>query len=649
MPVRHSFFVKNEMELVVYFVMRYNAFMMTKRRKQNSNSINYTRNIGMLILFVLVALFCNGCQNMAPYDMEDYQLEYDKSLYQFGGQLEEMPNLVAVTSYGESEILLYEEWREEQQLHKKIWLFSYLTGEKKLCSEFIQSENTHYQATSDRFEVLHSKPFVLMDTYANKMYIYNEELSDYSTVKFRQKEQILEPCGNSDAFYFMDTRTCKVYKNSLREFENNCREIDYETLCEESELLYKPDYNMSYASVRAMSEDGKKLCLNAQSMIDQKQYDYIYDMETRCYEEIYERLDEYGDIWNSWDYDYGFREIKPSAYPRYSFADYKTGIEYIVKIEPEIVYSHVEIARETLDTSDRMLFYVVDEDQEQIVDVLLWDYQKAEPRTLYKHIEKKPVDFPREIDYGELTRKAEALEEKYAVNIIMGENVVCEFEAYDYLHMTEREQIKNALSEIERAFEIFPDGMCKEMVSEQALGFNIYLCGNLMSKSEENISEAGAFFTHTNGYYHLALNLSSGSVEANFVHEMTHAIDKFFETIGVLEELNQEWSKCNPEGFDYLYSYFEYEDKIENTYADTFEHIDEVYFCDTYSKTFPTEDRSRVFEWFGTSCYEEDPVLESEALKKKAKLLLRYCEKHMECFRMDEEYGLKHRAKELGI
>ena len=54
-------------------------------------------------------------------------------------------------------------------------------------------------------------------------------------------------------------------------------------------------------------------------------------------------------------------------------------------------------------------------------------------------------------------------------------------------------------------------------------------------------------------------------------------------------------------------------------------NLDDIYFIDTYSRTFPGEDRSRVFEFFGSESCKEDWLLESEPLRRKARVLLDYC------------------------
>ncbi|MBE5882687.1 MAG: hypothetical protein E7289_10360 [Lachnospiraceae bacterium] len=615
---------------------------------------NIIKKVSLLVLFTVCIAFCTGCKNIIPYSVEQQRTEYDASLYSFANQLSDLENIVCAMRYDEDEILLYEELLEDNLLHKKVWLFSYLTGEKKLCSEHTVTVKRNYQVTNERFCVYSSNPLVMMDTYADEIYIYTDDLSACSTIDMERKETGLEAYACESGLFFMDTFTYKVYHNTLEEFRAEPKEMSFKAFCNASKTVLEPDINMTSCTLVTASDDGKMLRLYAQSLIDKEYYYFDYDIEKGEYAEVYDLSEDGGYLWQSWDYAQHVRKVIPSAVPRFAYADSVAKKEYSCKIEAENVYSYV-VFDETYplgknDLQPEMpLFCVVDEKEERIVDVLLWDYQNAESDKLSECIEKLPSPYPKEIDYDQLTAKAERLEEQYGINIVMGENVVCDFDAYDYRQVTDEERMNLALEELETALGVFPEGMCAEMTEDYALGFNIYFCGSFTPKNDDNISDAGAFFIYDNGYYNLALNIMQDNTEANVVHEMTHALDVYFGFVEVLDNLDEDWAACNPEEFEYLHSYFDYEEEYEYTYYDVYDSIDDIYFCDTYAKTFPGEDRSRVFEYFGASLYDGDAILESVSLQKKAGLLLDYCEEHLACFREDEEYGLKMKAEEFGF
>ncbi len=604
----------------------------------------------LFICLIISAFLCSGCEKIATgaYDIEDYQMQEDKSLYSFSGQLSDMEHVVAAAMYGENDILLYEELLEGNRLNKKIWSFSYLTGEKKILSNLMSEVQSDYVSSPDRFEILSTKPFVLMDIYDGQLIVYTDDFSGISTMNF---EEYPTPNGifvRDGKLFIMDFYTNKIYEKSLDECRNTEVHTSYKDFLEEAVCVFQPDYNLGNCNLDDVSSDGTLLRIYAECQQENEYYFYTYNIQTQEFEEKYRFEHQKNILWSSWDYGKEFEMILPSAVDRFRFTDYEKGKAYETKIEPQIIYSYVQWDDNMNEEQEKLLLYVVDENSESITELFLWDYAKGEGEYADRRAERIVAEIPREITYEYLTEKSQELEEKYGMNIIMGENVTCDFEAYEYEQVVDEDRMSYALDELEKAMEAFPDGMCEEMSEEYALGFNVYLCGKFSPKNDENISDAGAFFVFDNGYYNLAMDINLDNLEPNLIHEMTHAIDNYFESCGALEALERDWQECNPEGFVYLESYFDYEGESEYTFYDDFEDINEVYFADEYAKTFQTEDRSRVFENFGSEYNEGGWLLESRPLRRKARLLLDYCTEYLECFSTDEEYGLKEKAEELG-
>ncbi len=580
------------------------------------------------------------------YDMINYRTQ-EANLYNFTEQLADMEHVVMTVLYGNDSILMYE-LTDGNEPRKKVWLFSYLTGEKKLCSDLSAEAEKEYFVSPDRFLVLSAKPFVFLDVYMGKICIYTDDFSGYSTMSFEEYPTPLGMFVREGGFYFMDFHTCKGYRHELGEYRNTAKQMNYITFREESQIVFVPASHMGSSSLDCVSEDGSCLRIYAECLRDNKPYYYIYNIQTQTFEEMYRFEDDGDTLWNSWNYEKSLSSIEPSSEQRYKMTDYEDGKVYETKIEPELIYCYVDYDPNLSAEQNKVLFFAVDVSGVKISELFLWDYANAKSETADRQPEKIYSEIPQEIDYADVTDKAEFLEEKYGINIIMGENVTVDFDAYAYEQVTDEQRIYYALERLELAMNTFPDGMCAEMAADYALGFNVYLCGTITAKYDEIISEAGAFFIFDNGYYNLVMNIKLDNLESNLIHEMTHAIDSYFISCGAAAQLVEDWQACNPEGFEYIYSYFDYEGEFEYTYFDDFEDINEVYFCDMYAKTFPTEDRSRIFEYFGSEYYEGDLALESQPLRKKARLLLDYCTEYMECFTEDEEYGLKINAEELG-
>ena len=605
----------------------------------------------LAVLGCILILVSNvGCNRIAEekYKIQNYRTEADVSLYNVSPQFSEMENVVVTAMYKEDQILICQDLEDEGDVYRKIWLFSYLTGEKELCSNLKVSAGTDYQASAYRFSVLGTVPFVLCDRYESKIYIYKDDFSAYSTISL---EEYAMPSGmfvRSSGFYFMDFDTCKVYRHEMTEFSDTEKEMDYKTFRETAQLIFTPDVQATSFQLEDVSADGNCLRFFAENLRDNEYYYYLYHVPDKEYKELYQ-LDYNASVcWSSWDGSKYLNEVVPSAVSRYEWIDYTESFRYTTKVEPQVVYSMVQCDTNIMDGQKYILFYVVDETTELITELFLWEYAKAESEVADVAPVKEYGELPVEIDYADLTDKAEVIEEKYNVNIVMGENVTCDFDAYEYEQVSDETMIADALEQLELALDAFPDGMCTELALDYASGFNIYLCGTFVPKDSENISDAGAFYTFENGCYNLAVDVTLGNTEANVIHEMTHAIDDYFFFCGASEQLEKDWSACNPNGFAYLNSYFGYEELSEYTCWDDYESVHDIYFVDAYSCTFPGEDRSRVFEYFGSETYKEDWLLDSEPLRRKAGVLLDYCSKYLECFRTDKIYGIKTKSEEVG-
>jgi hypothetical protein len=100
--------------------------------------------------------------------------------------------------------------------------------------------------------------------------------------------------------------------------------------------------------------------------------------------------------------------------------------------------------------------------------------------------------------------------------------------------------------------------------------------------------EHGAHFWH-NGSSYLVLMMND-QMERSFYHELFHAMDSYILTE---TKVYDDWEQLNPSGFAYDYSY------ITNEYRDPQNHLESQTraFIDTYSMSYPKEDRARIMEY----------------------------------------------------
>lgn len=141
----------------------------------------------------------------------------------------------------------------------------------------------------------------------------------------------------------------------------------------------------------------------------------------------------------------------------------------------------------------------------------------------------------------------------------------------------------------------------------------------------------------------IAMDLSYANIlERHLSHELMHAIDN---KISALVQQGKSsgfelWSAMLPEGFEYTY---QYRDENGNT-IDSFNSPEytssdpdsagdknKIYFVDGYSKTYPTEDRARIFESLFISKNSLSSMFESKNLMIKAQYLCAVIRESFEC------------------
>ena len=212
-----------------------------------------------------------------------------------------------------------------------------------------------------------------------------------------------------------------------------------------------------------------------------------------------------------------------------------------------------------------------------------------------------PCDAPSPVDYGELSREAQRLEEQYGVRILMGENIPTEFTDYTAETVTDPSIMEGSLAVLGNVLSLYPEGFFEQLCGDYYRGVALYLTGEMTPlNADSNISNASAFATESNGLMQIAFDLYDDLEPSTVIHELTHAADYRFLGEGLFSEEN--WNAMNPDGFSYYYSYidengesYEYSGSTDYT-AEGGVPSEEVYFIDPYSKTFPMEDRARLME-----------------------------------------------------
>lgn len=221
---------------------------------------------------------------------------------------------------------------------------------------------------------------------------------------------------------------------------------------------------------------------------------------------------------------------------------------------------------------------------------------------------------------------ADALEEKWDISIYFGEDVTAQM-PYDYnaTILRDQELIAEKLRELSDILDSYPEGFFSELPYGDYDHFEINLCAGLSPTGGDGINTAIAI-SNTRGSVLMTVFdvANTDTFEQTFAHELLHLMERRIDQLD--PSLLADWSSLTPGG-DSAY-YFSYHDEHGNEMVDGNNtwygerDPEQMYFVDAYSKSFPAEDRARIFEYLVK--YEgEPPFLDSPVLRTKA---ARLCE-----------------------
>jgi len=188
--------------------------------------------------------------------------------------------------------------------------------------------------------------------------------------------------------------------------------------------------------------------------------------------------------------------------------------------------------------------------------------------------------------------RAQQLNERYGVQILVGMDAVA-VEPWDYELYPEYQvpAIQMMLDEMERILAVYPDGFFQTL-SQQSNQHPVKIC---LVRSLTGSPESGSldsahgiqFWYEDDVYIAIAVG---DMLRQTFCHEIFHVIETC-----VLSHSNayDNWDDLNPEGFAYDYDY------IANLNRDGAQYLqaENRAFIDTYSMSYPKEDRARIMEY----------------------------------------------------
>ena len=217
---------------------------------------------------------------------------------------------------------------------------------------------------------------------------------------------------------------------------------------------------------------------------------------------------------------------------------------------------------------------------------------------------------------------AEEISSRHGVEIRIWEDAVA-VQPWDY-HLTEEYLIpilSGQLKALDDRLAHFPEGMLSTL-SDSFGGLTICLVRQLRGNGGSTLEDASGLQFWVEDHAYIALS-TIHSTEGSLYHELCHVMDtRVFSHSNAYDQ----WEELNPSGFAYDYDYETNAKRIAGEYLRDAERC----FIDTYSMSFPKEDRARILEYAMTEGNEH--YFQSKTMQNKLRQL---------CIGLREAFGLK--------
>lgn len=248
-------------------------------------------------------------------------------------------------------------------------------------------------------------------------------------------------------------------------------------------------------------------------------------------------------------------------------------------------------------TSDGSIWFLVPGDENQII--FRWDPAASPVQDGASYLRPR---FTRENpDYDGLAAcmlYARELSETYGIEILVYKDAAAN-EPWDY-HLEYEYQanvLQRELEALDARLAVFPDGFLKTLRSKFT-GLKICIVRSTVGSPESGSLEAVNGIQFMDGFDAYIVLSTDHNTEYTLYHELSHLM----ETVVLTQSTAYDrWDLLNPEGFSYDNDY------QANLRRDGSRWLQSgrEYFIDTYSMSYPKEDRARLLEYAMTAGHEE--------------------------------------------
>ncbi|MBO4862764.1 MAG: hypothetical protein J5517_00210 [Eubacterium sp.] len=329
---------------------------------------------------------------------------------------------------------------------------------------------------------------------------------------------------------------------------------------------------------------------------------------------------------DGWQYKIEYKE--DDVPDTIALTNVRSGQSRKIKLDEKIQgHGYIDLTQGAL--SDNGLLFGVAEFESNPHEIFIWDYSKTDLEKT-KINAKVPYEI-KKISVYDLREKADEIDEKYGVTIKYGDDIRTYTAGYRFKTYNNKGAIMQAMNVLDESFSIYPEGFFETLEEKFEEPICFTLTGTQIPRSKkDSISSSAGLQSNEDGAIVIYLDIDTSYLtRTTVVHEISHVIDQRLIVDGFMDE--DTWSSLNPPDFDYYYTYVsdEGEDyswgdsEDSNKYTTMYENAwqenyKDSYYIDSYAKTFPTEDRARLFEYLiGSDDDYYDDCFKSEHIQEK--------------------------------
>lgn len=224
-------------------------------------------------------------------------------------------------------------------------------------------------------------------------------------------------------------------------------------------------------------------------------------------------------------------------------------------------------------------------------------------------------------------QRADEIGEKYGVQILISSQCAgaasqCDHEITLTDTMDAAEElgsINAALNSLDRCLALYPGGFFRQFKDSAGDGGVRIL---LVEEIKSDYAISGCEYERGR-WQNVALDIRMAyDLDGIVCHELWHATENHILSCDYSLFTVDGWAKFNPQDFSYYENYVQTApDSRKWTYYSG--GSEGVYFVDSYSKTFASEDRARLMEFFMTRDDDAQELIKSPAIKKKLQQMSR--------------------------